>query len=65
MSGAPPDIRQELPSNWISNGSQLPWAIKGTLRRMEQYAKHSLIILKRLDFVTTHSDRCVRDLSII
>jgi hypothetical protein len=21
LSGAPPDIRQELPSNWISNGS--------------------------------------------
>jgi hypothetical protein len=40
-------------------------AIKGTPRHMEQYTKHSLIILRRLDSTATHSDRCVRDLSTI
>jgi hypothetical protein len=40
-------------------------AIKGTLRRMEQYTKHSLNTLRRLDFATTHLDHRVRDLSTI
>jgi hypothetical protein len=38
-------------------------AIKGTPRRMEQYTKHSLNNLRRLDSTATHLDRCVRDLS--
>jgi hypothetical protein len=38
-------------------------AIKGTPRHMEQYTKHSLVILRRLDSAATHSDHCVRDLS--
>jgi hypothetical protein len=28
LSGAPPDRKQELPSNLISNGSYLPWGYK-------------------------------------
>jgi hypothetical protein len=40
-------------------------AIKGTPRRMEQYTKHSLNILRCLDFATTHSDHRVRDLSTV
>jgi hypothetical protein len=38
-------------------------AIKGTPRRMEQNI--TLIILRRLDSVATHSDHGVRDLSTI
>jgi hypothetical protein len=40
-------------------------AIKGTPKRMEHNTKDSLIILRRLDSTTTHSDHCVRDLSTI
>jgi hypothetical protein len=46
LSGAPVDRRQEMPSWNALNGSELPWAIKGTPRRMEEYTKHSLIIPK-------------------
>jgi hypothetical protein len=63
LSGAPLNRRQELPSNCISNGSKLPWAIKETPRRMEQHTKHSLNNLRHLDSIATHLDRCVRDLS--
>jgi hypothetical protein len=38
---------------------------KGTPRRMEQKTKHSLNILRRLDFATTHLDHRVRDLSTV
>jgi hypothetical protein len=40
-------------------------AIKGTSRRMEQYTKHSLNILRCLDSTTTQSDHRVWDLSTI
>jgi hypothetical protein len=39
------------------------WAIKGTPRRMEHYTKPPLNILQRLDFASTHSFHCERDLS--
>jgi hypothetical protein len=63
LSGAPLDRRQELPSNWISNGPSCLGAIKGTPRHMEQNTKHSLNNLRHLDSTATHLDRCVRDLS--
>jgi hypothetical protein len=63
LSGAPPDRRQELPSNWISNGPSCLGAIKGTPRRMEQNTKHSLNNLRHLDSAATHLDHCIRDLS--
>jgi hypothetical protein len=40
-------------------------AIKGTPRHMEHTTKHSLNILRRLDFATTHSNHRIRDLSTI
>jgi hypothetical protein len=39
-------------------------AIKGTPRRMEQYTKHLLNILRRRDLAFAHLIHCVRDLSI-
>jgi hypothetical protein len=72
MSGGAPDCPVRHP---IEGKNCLPirtptapnclGAIKGTPRRMEQYTKHSLIILRRLDSATMHSDHCVRDLSTI
>jgi hypothetical protein len=38
-------------------------AIKRTPRRMEQYTKPPLNILRRLDSESTHPDHCVSDLS--
>jgi hypothetical protein len=38
-------------------------AIKGTTRRMEQYTKHLLNILRRRDFAFTHLIHCDRDSS--
>jgi hypothetical protein len=38
-------------------------AIKGTPRHMEHKTKHPLNIVQRLDFATTHSFHCDRDLS--
>jgi hypothetical protein len=40
-------------------------AIKGTPRRMEEYTKHSLSILKHPDSAPAHSLHCVSDLSSI
>jgi hypothetical protein len=48
------------PSRQLSLG-----AIKGTPRRMEQYTKHSLSILRLLDSASTHLDCCVSDLSSV
>jgi hypothetical protein len=72
MSGGAPDcpVRHLTEGkNGLPNGTPTApsclGAIKGTPRRMEQEIKHSLIILRHLDFATTHSDHCVRDLSTI
>jgi hypothetical protein len=72
MSGGAPDCPVRHPTegkNCLPIGSPMApsclGAIKGTPKRMEHYTKHSLIILRRLDFAATHSDRCVRDLSTI
>jgi hypothetical protein len=55
--------------NGLPNGTPMApsylRAIKGTPRRMEQENKHSLIILRCLDFTTMHSDHRVRYLSTI
>jgi hypothetical protein len=70
MSGGAPDCPVRHPTegkNYLPIGSPTApsclGAIKGTPRRMEQNTKHSLNILRRLDFAATHSDRSVRDLS--
>jgi hypothetical protein len=72
MSGGAPDCPVHHPTegnNCLLIGSPMAssclGAIKGTPRRMEHNTKHSLIILRRLDSATTHSDRSVRDLSTI
>jgi hypothetical protein len=54
-----------MPSKMIFNGSELPWAIKGTPRRMEQNTKHSLSILRHPDSAPTHLIHCDSDLSFI
>jgi hypothetical protein len=72
MSGGAPDCPVHHPiegKNCLPIGSPTApsclGAIKGTPRRMEHNIKHSLIILRRLDFAAMHSYHCVRDLSII
>jgi hypothetical protein len=72
MSGGAPDCPVRHPTegkNCLPIGSPTApsclGAIKGTPRRMEQYTKHSLNILRHLDSSSTHLDRCVRDLSSI
>jgi hypothetical protein len=72
MSGGAPDCPVRHPTegkNCLPNGTPTApsclGAIKGTLRRMEHNTKHSLIILRRLDFATMHSDHYVRYLSTI
>jgi hypothetical protein len=72
MSGGATDYPESHPTegkNCLPIGSPTApschGAIKGIPRRMEQYTKHSLIILRCLDSTTTHSDHCVRDLSTI
>jgi hypothetical protein len=51
----------------LPNGTQTPPTylgdIKGTPRRMEQHTKQSLNILQCLDYASTHSFHCDRDLS--
>jgi hypothetical protein len=59
LSGAPPDIRQELPTKWSSNGCSCLEAIKGTSKRMEHYTKPPFNILRRLDSATMQSDHHV------
>jgi hypothetical protein len=53
-----------LPS-WFSTAPSCLGAIKGTPRRMEEYTKHSLSILKHSDSAPAHSLHCVSDLSFI
>jgi hypothetical protein len=70
MFGGAPDypVRPRIEgNNCLPNGvptapSYLE-AIKGTPRRMEQDTKPPLNILRRLDFASMHSIRCVLDLS--
>jgi hypothetical protein len=72
ISGGAPDCPVHHPTegkNCLPIGSPTApsclGAIKGTPRHMEQYTKHSLIILRHLDFATMHSHHCVRDLSTV
>jgi hypothetical protein len=53
-----------LPS-WPPTAPIFLGAIKGTPRRMEQYTKHSLSILRHPDSAPTQLIRCVSDLSSI
>jgi hypothetical protein len=50
---------QSLPNRALTTSKSLG-AIKGTPSRMEQYTKHPLNILHRLDFASTHSFHCYR-----
>jgi hypothetical protein len=66
LSGVPPDSpvhRQTEGKNCLPNGAPTApsclGAIKGTTRRMEQYTKPPLNILRRLDSANTHSDHRV------
>jgi hypothetical protein len=66
LSGGAPDcpVRPWTEGNYcLPNGAPTApsclGAIKGTHRRMEQYTKHLLNILRRLDSTSTHSDLCV------
>ena len=70
MSGGAPDcpVRQRTEGkNCLPNGapkaSSYLEAIKGTPRRMEQYTKPLLNIVRHLESASTHLIRCVRDLS--
>jgi hypothetical protein len=72
MSGGAPDCPVRHPTegkNCLTNGTPTAprclGAIKGTPRRMEHNAKHSLNILRRLNSATTQSDHRVRDLSTV
>jgi hypothetical protein len=72
MSGGALDFPVRHPTegkNCLPNGTPTApsclGAIKGTPRRMEHNTKHSLNILRRLDFATTHSDHRVRYLSTV
>jgi hypothetical protein len=65
MSGGASDcpVRQPIEGkNCLPNGDPTApsflGAIKGTLRRMEQYTKHPLNILRCLDSASTHPDHC-------
>jgi hypothetical protein len=53
-----------LPS-WSPTTPSCLRAIKGTPRRMEQYTKHSLSILRLPDSASTHLIDCVSDLSSV
>jgi hypothetical protein len=53
-----------LPS-WSPTAPNCLGAIKGAPRRMEEYPKHSLSILRHPDSAPAHSLCCVRDLSSI
>jgi hypothetical protein len=53
-----------LPS-WSPTAPSCLGAIKGTPRRMEEYTKHSLIILRLLDSASAHLIDCVGDLSSV
>jgi hypothetical protein len=70
MSGGAPDcpLRPRTEGkNFLPNGVPTApsclGAIKGTLRRMEQYTKPLLNILRLLDSASTHTIRRVQDLS--
>jgi hypothetical protein len=70
LSSVPPDcpVRPRIEGNQsLPNGTPTApnylGAIKGTSRRIELYTKHSLNILHRLDFASTHLVHCNRDLS--
>jgi hypothetical protein len=72
MSGGAPDCPVRHPTkgkNCLPIGTSTApsclGAIKGTPRRMEQYTKHSLNILRRLDSAITQLVHHVRDLSTI
>jgi hypothetical protein len=72
MSGGAPNCPVRHPTegkNCLPIGSPTApsclGAIKGTLRRMEQYSKYSMNNLRHLDFAATHLDRGVRDLSTL
>jgi hypothetical protein len=56
--------RNCLPS-WSPTAPSCLGAIKETPRRMEEYTKHSLSILRLPDSAPTHLIRCVSDLSSI
>jgi hypothetical protein len=63
MSGGVPDCLVRQPAegkNCLPNGDPTApsylGAIKGTPRRMEQYTKPPLNILRRLDSANTHPD---------
>jgi hypothetical protein len=65
LSGGAPDypVRPRTEGNYcLPNGSPMApsylGAIKETPRRMEQYMKHLLNILRRLDSASTHLDLC-------
>jgi hypothetical protein len=61
LSGGAPDcpVRRQTEGNQsLPNGA--PTAIKGTLRRMEQNAKHPLNILQHRDFANTQLVHCDR-----
>jgi hypothetical protein len=70
LSGGAPDCRVRPPTEGnygLPNGVQTTLsylgAIKGTPRRMEQYTKQPLNILRRRDFAFTHLVHCDRDSS--
>jgi hypothetical protein len=56
--------RNCLPS-WSPTAPSCLGAIKGTPRRIEQYTKHSLSIVRLLDSASTHLIDCVSDLSSV
>jgi hypothetical protein len=65
MFGVAPDclVRQPIEGkNCLPNGDPTApsylGAIKGTPRRMEQYTKPPLKIIRRLDSANTHPDTC-------
>jgi hypothetical protein len=52
-------------ASWSPTAPICLGAIKGTLKRMEQYTKHSLSILRHPDSASTHLIDCVSDLSSV
>jgi hypothetical protein len=70
MTGGAPDclVRPRTEGNYclpngVSTAPSCLGAIKGTPRRMEQYTKHLLNILRCRDLTFAHLIHCVRDLS--
>jgi hypothetical protein len=70
LSGGAPNcpVRPRTESNYgfpngVPTAPSCLGAIKGTPRRMEQYTKHPLNILRRRDFAYTHLIHHVRDSS--